>query len=201
MGARVPAAVDGTITAAHPASIASTASADGTTRVDQWDERHREQALVLGAEVGHGLVLRRTARVEAVLVLADEPCRGKGGEHELTLDTEEVQYPAPFRRVEGPHGVPTLVPQQTLLGQFRHLGVRMPRLGLGDGIGEHAVEDFARHVAQPVLERRVDEVVEEVSELHHVAVGVKDASIAHIGRRLHRVHCAHQPFSSVTKCH
>ncbi len=159
---------------------------DGPTRVDQRHEPHRQQTLVLGAEVDQGLVLRRAPRVEAVLVLADEPRRGKGGEHELTIDTEEVQHTAPLRRIEGAHGVPTLVLQKTLLRPFRHFGVRPPRLGLGNGIGEHGVEAIVRHVAQPILELGVDEVVEEVSQLHHMAVGVEDASLPHIGRRLHR---------------
>ena len=185
MGARVPAAVEGTITAAQPASIASTArpmARPGSTSGTNATGSRRSSC---GAEVGHGLVLSRAARVEAVLVLAGEPRGGEGGEHELTFDTEEVQHPAPLRRIEGAHGVPTLVLQETLLGQFRHLGVRTPRLGLGDGIGEHGGEAIARHVAQPVLELRIDEVVEEVSQLHHMAVGVEDASLPHIGRRLH----------------
>ena len=171
---------------------------DGTTRVDQRDERHGEQPLVLRAEVGHGLVLRRAAGVEAVLVLAGEPRSGEGGEHELPIDAEEVEHPAPLRRIEGAHGVPTLVLQETLLGQFLRFGVRMPRLGLGNGIGEHSGEAVARHVAQPVLELRVDEVVEEVSQLHHMAVGVEDASLPHIVV----VSTARtNPSRSVTKCH
>ena len=106
---RVPAAVEGTITAAQPASIASTARRNGTARVDERDEGHREQPLVLRAEVGHGPVLSRTPGVEAILVPADEPRRGEGGEDELALDAEQVEHPAPLRRVERAHGVPTLV--------------------------------------------------------------------------------------------
>ena len=118
-------------------------------------------------------------------------------EDELTFDAEEVQDPAPLRWIEGAHRVPSLVPQETLLGEFGHLGVRTPRLGLGNGVGKNGGEAIAGHVAQPVLEFRVDEVVEEVSELHHMAVGVKDASVSHIGR----LHCAPRPSHSVTKCH
>ena len=172
--------------------------ADGATRVDQRYERHREQALVLCAEVGHGLVLRRAARIETVLVLASEPRRGEGGEHQLAVDAEEIQHPAPLHRIEGAHSVPTLVVHEALLGQFRHIGVRTPPLGLGNRIGQHGGKLVARRIAQPILELRVDEVVQEIGQLHHMAVSVEDAALPHVGRRLHRVH---QPFHSVTLCH
>jgi hypothetical protein len=119
------------------------------------------------------------------------PTNLAGGEHELAIDAEEVEHPAPLRRIEGAHGVPTLVQQEAVLGQFLRLSVRMARLGLGHGIGEDSGQAVARHVAQPVLELRVDEVVEEVRQLHHMAVGVEDAPLPHIGRRLHPTH---QPF-------
>ena len=48
--------------------------------------------------------------------------------------------------------------------------------------------------AAEILKRLPPEAVEEVSQLHHMAVGVEDASLAHIGRRrcrLHPVHRAH----------
>jgi hypothetical protein len=94
--------------------------------------------------------------------------------------------------------VPPLVLHETVLGQLRRFCVRTPHRGFRDRVGEHRLEAITRHIAQQVLERWVDEVVEEVTEFHDVAIGVEDAPSSHIGRRLHR---ATNLSFVVTKCH
>ena len=177
----MPAAVEGTITAAHPASVASIARA--TARPGSTSGTNATGGTTACRESRNRpwpCSESRTAGVEAILVLASEPCRSQGGEHQLALDPQEVEGPAPLHRIEGSHGVPSLVPQETPLGQLRLLRVRTPRLELRHRVSEHAVETIARHIAQPVLEFRFDKVVEEVGQLHDVAVGVQNAACSYI---------------------
>ena len=96
VGDRSPAAVDGTITAAQPRRSRPQPTASPAGRIDQRDVRDRQQSIVVGAEVGHGLVLCRAAGVEAIDVPAAEQGAGERGEHQLALEPEQVEHPAAF---------------------------------------------------------------------------------------------------------
>ena len=180
-GARSPAAVDGTITAAQPASIASVRDRDRARRVDERDEPDREQPVVGGAELRHGAVLRRAAGVEAVGVAPGEHRGGERREHELALEAEQVEGATALVGIERAERVPALVREQPLLGGRRASpdpsGGRWP----GPWPSRAAARTRRRHRGACGPVRGVEVLVEEVGQLHHVAVGVEDPPVAGVG--------------------
>src|SRR5205807_10637879 len=71
----------------------------------------------------------------------------------------------------------SLVQQEALLGLGRLGRIGPPVGGAGCGAFEDGLEGFHALPAQPVALGRIDEAVEEVGQLHHVAVGVQDRAL------------------------
>jgi len=136
------------------------------------------------------------ARVQPVDVASSEHRRGEGGEHQLGLEAEQVQDTAPLLWIEAAHGVPALVRQQPLLCQGRLGGVRSALLGSGDSALEHRRQRVHPATTEPVPLVGVDEAVEEIGQLHDVAVSVEDGPLAGVR---HAVSLGSQ--LAVTLCH
>ena len=88
---------------------------------------------------------------------------------------------AALDRVEGPHGLPALVEQEPGLGLRGGRGVGPAAVGPVDGGGEHGLEGLHAGAPQLVAVVGVDVGVEEVGQLHEVAVGIQDASRTGVG--------------------
>ena len=73
-----------------------------------WDVGYSDEPAVSLAEGGHSPVVGGRSAVEKIEIVAEELGRREGGEHQLPLEAENVQCPAPLRWVEGPQGVPAL---------------------------------------------------------------------------------------------
>jgi hypothetical protein len=156
---------------------------DGAVGVGQRHERHREQAGVVLAEGGHRPVVGGAAGVEEVLVATHEHGGGERGEHQLALDAEQVEDPAPLGGVEGAHGAPALVDQQPLLRLGSRRIVVATAVGGGGGGVEHRREALHAPTPQPLAHRFLDERVEEPGQLHQVAVRVQRRAIAGVAHR------------------
>ena len=110
-----------------------------------------------------------------------EHSRGESGEDQLALEAEQIQDAAALDGVEAAHGHPALVLHQALLGPGRHRRVGAAALCLLGGVGQHRCECVHAPATQAVPFGRVDEVVEEVRQLHNVAVGVEDGAPTGVG--------------------
>ena len=150
----------------------------GATRVDQGNEGHGKESSVVRAEVGHGAVLGRRAGVEPVGVAAGEHRGGERGEHQLPVESEEVEHVAAFDGIEGAHRHPSLVLEQALLRSRRLRRIRPTCLGSLDGLLEHGLEPVHPPPAQAVTLVGRDVLVEEVGQFHHMAVGVEDRALS-----------------------
>ncbi len=151
--------------------------------------------MIVRTETVHRLVLGSAAGVEqlevgrqllGVGVAVDvarevEHAGGEGGKDQLALEAQQIQDPAALDTVESAHGHPTLVLHQALFGPGRDRHVGAPALGLLSGVGQHRSERVHASAAQAIPLGRVDEVVEEVGQLHHVAVGIEDGSPTGVG--------------------
>jgi hypothetical protein len=144
------------------------------------DQRHvgdAQQAGVTRAEGVDGAVLRGRAGVEALRVATGVQRAGEGREHQLTVDAHQVERARALGDVEGAHRVPALVLPQPLLG-----GGRLPRIApAGFVLREGVVEDRLHPVEGAEAEQLplvvFDEAVEEVRQLHHMAVGVEHDAV------------------------
>jgi hypothetical protein len=83
-----------------------------------------------------------------------------------------------------PHGRPALVDEQAVLGRRRLGRVGAAGPGFDDGVVQHSLERIHAPSAQPAPLGRVDEVIEEVGQLHHVAIGIEDHPLTGVGHRL-----------------
>ena len=174
-GARSPAAVDGTMTAAQPASIASRAVAVGPRRID---ERHERDAAAAAGRRRRSPPSRGSgpaARVEAVEVAARRTAsrrtsRTRAGRRKpkrsrtrlRSCGSKPPSRASPCRcssRSSASRG-----------GPGRRDGSRAPR-SASSSTGRSASIALA---PQPVAQLRLEERVEEAVQLHDVAVGVED---------------------------
>ena len=162
-------------------------SADGTIRVVEGDESHRQQAGVVLAEVGDGEVVGRAAGVQEIQVLAHEHRRGEGGEHELSVEAEHVDHVAALGRVERAHRAPALVdagaaPRPRCAPRHRC------RRSAASAVALSSTGARRRHLAgpQPVDASSSMNAIEEAGQLHQVAVGVEHSTapcVRHCGVR------------------
>jgi hypothetical protein len=150
-------------------------------RIDQRDEGDRQEAGVVLAEVGDSPVLGGSAGVEAVDVAPAEHGGRERGEHQLGVEAEQVEHLAALLGVEGTHRRPALVLQQPLLGQGRLRRVGSALLVAANGGLEDGLERLHALPAQPRRLALLDERVEEIGQLHDVAVGIEDAPALGVG--------------------
>ena len=119
-----------------------------------------------------------------VEVPSGEQGGGEGREDQLAFEPEQVEHPAPLLAVEATHGRPALVGHQPLLGLGRLGRIGAPAGGQVDRTVEHGLQRLHAVAAQPVALGGIDEVVEEVGQLHHVAVRVEHDASSCVGHRV-----------------
>jgi hypothetical protein len=153
----------------------------------------REETWIRSAEVRDCLVLRGRTGIEPAGLAAGEHRRGECREHELAVEAEQVERATPLRGVEGTHGHPALVLQQPLFGLGRLCRIRASLVRSPNGAIEHRLHRF--HAAPPQLISilGIDEVVEEVGELHDVTISVENSPTRGV-----RGHCRSPHFSNET---
>jgi hypothetical protein len=142
-------------------------------RVDQRNERDRQQTLVVLAEVDDGVVVRSATGVQQVLVLAHELRGGERREHELTVEPEEIEHVASLGRIERAHGAPALVLPQPLLGLGPDGRAGVARLGACRRAVEQRLHHAHRAAVQLLDHVGRHEAFEEPRQLHQVAVRVE----------------------------
>src|SRR5208283_5531042 len=92
----------------------------GTARVVQRDEAHRNQPLVVLAEIRDRAVDRRRATIEeigvvlALLVHAPELAHRERDKDELTIETQQIKSPGALPGIEGAERLPALDEHQIL---------------------------------------------------------------------------------------
>jgi len=145
------------------------------------------QALIAAREFAHGPVVSPGGGV-AVL---DRPLFGKGrtrrkgGEDQLAVEAQKVQGGAPLCGVEGAKGAVALGSADEAIAKGGQLGdplggVASPRLRFLEQIGErtHARNLDLRH---PLAQPGIGMVLEEVRQLHDVAVGIVEGAALGVG--------------------
>ena len=98
----------------------------------------------------------------------------EGGEDELAVEAEEIKNAAAFGRIESSHRHPPLVGHEALLGFGGPDRAGTAGLGARYGLRQHRFESLHAPAAQLVSLPRVDEVVQEIGQLHDMTVGVEN---------------------------
>ena len=173
----------GRCTARHPASIASTTGAVHELGRTPRHERDREQAVVVGAEVGHGAVVRAGAAEREVEVVAEVLRRRERREHELRVEPEPVERRRPLGGVERAGRVPALLAHQVGVDDGVRVGSVAPALRGGDRVVGERARAAERERSDAVADVGVGVGLEPAGQLHQVAVGVEVPPSGRVGHR------------------
>src|SRR5215472_7521916 len=95
-------------------------------------EADGDEPLILCAELRDRTVVRTSTTVEKVKVIAKELRRGKCAEHQLLLESQEVERPATLRRIKRAERLPTFCRHEPGLERAGCSGVPAASLGVSD---------------------------------------------------------------------
>ena len=132
----------------------------------------RDEAWIVGAEVDHRAVVRTEPAQHHLGLLAQELGGRERREHQLAVEAEQVQRSAPFGRIEGTEGAPTLGRQEVRLCVASPRRVVPACRRVAHGPLGHAAGPAEVERTQPFSHPRIGVGLQPVRELHQMAVRV-----------------------------
>lgn len=143
-----------------------------TLRITPRDEAHRDESLVVRAEVRHRAVVRPRAAVEEIRIVAGELAGGEGAEDELPVDAEEIDGAAALNRIKRTECRPPLCTHDVVFQRPRRERIATSRLRSSDSrVGQRP---GSAEIQRPdaFADAGIGVLDEPISQLHEVAVRV-----------------------------
>ena len=144
----------------------------GQRRIQPERLGHRHEAIVIGAERGHGSVVGLEPSGDQFDVAPGELPGREGGEHQLALEAEQVEGPAALPGVEGTEARPSLRVHEAGFGPQGATRVVAPGRGRLDRLDSQGPGAPQGERSDPLADTRGRELLDPVRQLHDVAVGV-----------------------------